>query len=80
MNSFLISSFTKFVLDSVLAFKKKHKMGRFAEKDGDAEKAELEEEERQAKLAGEMKVGDRCEVRVAHSAEAKRGTIMFIGE
>ena len=80
MNSFLISSFTKFVLDSVLAFKKKHKMGRFAEKDGDAEKAELEEEERQAKLVGEMKVGDRCEVRVAHSAEAKRGTIMFIGE
>jgi tubulin-folding cofactor B len=66
--------------DSVLAFKKKQKMGRFAEKDEEAEKAALEEEERQAKLAEEMKVGDRCEVRLAKDSEAKRGTVMFVGK
>ena len=55
-------------------------MGRFAEKDEEAEKAALEEEERQAKLSEGMKVGDRCEVRLAKDSEAKRGTVMFVGE
>ena len=66
--------------DSVYAWKKRNKLGQFAEKDVEAEKAQQEEERRQKELAGGMKVGDRCEVRVKEGAETKRGTVMFVGE
>ena len=66
--------------DSVYAWKKRNKLGQFAEKDAEAEKAQAEEEERQKELAGGMKVGDRCEVRAKEGADAKRGTVMFVGE
>lgn len=67
-------------VDSVYAWKKRNKLGQFAEKDAEAEKAQQEEERRQKELAGGMKVGDRCEVRVKEGAETKKGTIMFVGE
>ena len=66
--------------DSVYAWKKRNKLGQFAEKDAAAEKAQEEEERRQKELAGGMKVGDRCEVQVKEGAGTKRGTVMFVGE
>lgn len=67
-------------VDSVHAWKKRGNLGQFAEKDAEAEKAQAEEERRQKELAGGMKVEDRCEVRVKEGADAKRGTVMFVGE
>lgn len=66
--------------DSVYAWKKRNKLGQFAEKDPAAEKAQEDEERRQKELASGMKVGDRCEVQVKEGAETKRGAVMFVGE
>lgn len=62
--------------DSVLAFKKKHKMGRFADdyEEQMAAKEKAEEEE-----ASKITVGSRCEVTVK-SAGARRGVVRFVGK
>ncbi|XP_002741744.1 tubulin-folding cofactor B-like [Saccoglossus kowalevskii] len=69
--------------DSVLAFKKKMKMGQFAEVD-EEEKARLEKEaqeklENEKKLADQIKVGSRCEVNNPKNPPVKRGTVMYVG-
>eukprot|EP00731_Ephydatia_muelleri_P027709 Em0019g582a len=65
--------------DTVMAFKKQLKLGRFAEKD-DATKEEEEEKERQDKMEAEaITIGSRCEVLLPQEAP-KRGTVMFVGK
>ncbi|KAL7056894.1 hypothetical protein AAHC03_019400 [Spirometra sp. Aus1] len=68
--------------DTVLAWKKRNKIGKF--KELDPEEARKAEEKRLATEAAEkaliekMKVGDRCEVRIPQQP-TKRGEIMFLG-
>lgn len=65
--------------DSVQAFKKRMKLGRFADKDptAEAEAAAKLEEERVATEA--IVIGTRCEV-TGGGGMAKRGVVMFTGE
>lgn len=57
---------------SVLAFKKLHKLGRFA--DG-ADAAAEEKEEQYGDVAATIKVGDRCLVR-----STNKGTVAYVGK
>lgn len=63
-------------VDSLLAFKKRMKVGRFSEKDPKVETA-LDDDERA--FAEAVSLGSRCEVTIP-GALPKRGTVMFIGE
>ncbi len=55
------------------------KVGRFAEKDPEAEAAAKEEEKLERAAAEAIAVGSRCEVALPGAAP-KRGTVMFVGE
>ncbi|KAK6978149.1 CAP-Gly domain-containing protein [Favolaschia claudopus] len=55
--------------DTVLAYKQRHKVGRFAPKD--------ETEKPQAEV--NIDVGSRCEVESAEPGLSKRGTVRFVG-
>lgn len=61
------------VLDTVLAFKQRHKIGRFAEKD--AEDAAPSKPLPQVNI----EVGARCEVESNEEGFKKRGTVRFVG-
>ena len=61
--------------DSALAFKKRMKLGQFADRSAASEEAG----EREKEMAEAITVGSRCEVTVGQTA-AKRGTVMFVGE
>ena len=63
------------IADSVQAFKRRMKLGRFAEKDSKAG-ADPEAEEREADA---IPVGSRCEISLPEYAPRK-GTVMFVGE
>lgn len=65
-------------LDSVQAFKKRMKLGQYAEKDEAAIAEEKEKEEEEKKEADAIPVGSRCEVTLP-KAMPKRGTVMFVG-
>ena len=65
--------------DSVLAFKKRMKLGQFAERDPAAEEEARAREEAEKREAEAIPVGSRCEVTLPGTT-AKRGTIMFVGE
>ena len=67
------------IIDSVLAFKKRMKLGQFAEKDPAAEDKAKAREEAEKREAEAIAVGSRCEVTLPE-ATAKRGTVMFVGE
>lgn len=67
--------------DTVLAFKKRNKLGRFNEE----RMARLETDQDQkdvaeAEAVAAMHTGDRCEVRTKEADFPRRGTIMFIGK
>lgn len=68
--------------DSVAAFKRRNKLGRFGEVDPAAAKAAEEEAAQKAAeeemLAANMTVGSRCEVAVP-KAPARRGSVAFNG-
>lgn len=56
--------------DSLLAFKKQHKLGRFSDNQKDKE-MQID--------SNEVKVGDRCEVCVRGNIP-RRGTVLYVGE
>ncbi|CAG8446928.1 2226_t:CDS:10 [Ambispora leptoticha] len=65
--------------DSVLAFKQRNKLGRFADSQSSTSDASLTFEEE----AKNIKVGDRCEVDFSESGEdgfKKRGIVRYVGE
>ncbi|XP_022087652.1 tubulin-folding cofactor B-like [Acanthaster planci] len=70
--------------DSVLAFKKKHKIGQFKEVDPEeaSKQAALKEakEAEEERIAGAIEVGARCEVNMPSAPPVKRGTVMFVGK
>ncbi|GLB41586.1 putative CAP_GLY [Lyophyllum shimeji] len=57
--------------DTVLAFKQRNKMGRFAPKD--------EAATAQPELPTDITVGSRCEVESTEPGLSKRGTVRFVG-
>lgn len=61
-----------FEIDTVLAYKQRNKIGRFAEKDS-------EEEIAQSYPQANIPVGARCEVETAEEGLHKRGTVRFVG-
>ncbi|KIP02302.1 hypothetical protein PHLGIDRAFT_96132 [Phlebiopsis gigantea 11061_1 CR5-6] len=56
--------------DTVLAYKQRHKIGRFAEKD---------QPEQHASPEISIPVGSRCEVETTEEGFHKRGTVRFVG-
>ena len=59
--------------DTVLAYKQRNKVGRFAEKEDSAE-AEVAPE------SVNIPVGSRCEIESLEPGLSKRGTVRFVGE
>lgn len=64
-------------LDSVLAFKKRMKLGRFANKDPEALAQAAAQEESEKLLSESISIGARCQV--TFGAQPKRGVVMFVG-
>ena len=63
--------------NSVRAFKKRNKMGRFADVD-QAEVDRLAEEF--SEEASKIKLEDRCEVEISEGGMKKRGKVAFVGK
>jgi len=59
--------------DSVLAYKQRNKVGRFAPE------IDLEEKERETTTAADILVGSRCQVASTEAGLDKRGTVRFSG-
>lgn len=57
--------------DSVLVYKQRHKVGRFAPKD---------EQVKESTSSVDIPVGSRCEVESLEPGLSKRGTVRFVGE
>jgi tubulin-folding cofactor B len=60
------------LLDSVLAYKQQHKVGRFADKPPAKEDI--------TPMNVDIPVGSRCEVESLEPGLKKRGTVRFVGE
>lgn len=56
-------------IDTVLAFKQRNKVGRFAQKDATPE----------AEEAVDILVGSRCEIESTEPGLSKRGTVRYVG-
>ena len=65
--------------DSVLAFKKRMKLGQFAERDPTAIAEAAARDEAEKMAAEAVPVGSRCEVALPGTVP-KRGTVMFVGK
>lgn len=61
-----------FTIDTVLAYKQRNKVGRFAEKDA----TQVERPEQPVNIL----VGSRCEVESLEAGLNKRGTVRFVGQ
>lgn len=66
-----VSILTTMHADSVLAYKQRHKVGRFAPQ---------EEKPAPAIPTVEIPVGSRCEVQSSEPGLSKRGTVRFYGQ
>ncbi len=68
--------------DSVLAFKKRMKLGRFTDGDpaaqAEAQAREAAKEQQEKEEAEAIPIGGRCEVALP-ATTAKRGTVVFVG-
>ena len=64
----------QFAIDTVLAYKQRNKVGRFAEKDV----TQVERSERLEPV--NIHVGSRCEVESLEAGFNKRGTVRFVGD
>jgi tubulin-folding cofactor B len=60
------------IIDSVLAYKRLHKVGRFAPQD--------EAKDEKSKIPDNITVGARCEVESTEEGFHKRGTVRYVGE
>jgi tubulin-folding cofactor B len=60
-------------IDSVLAYKQRHKVGRFAD-------IPPAKEEELASMHVDIPVGSRCEVESLEPGLKKRGTVRFVGD
>jgi tubulin-folding cofactor B len=60
-----------FIADSVLAYKKLHKVGRFAPKE--------ETLSTPAEVPVNIPLGSRCEIESSEESLHKRGTVRFVG-
>jgi len=60
--------------DTVLVFKQRNKLGRFA-KDGEGQQSQAA-----APMEVDLKIGSRCEVDSGDGTFSKRGTVRFVGE
>ncbi len=78
-HSYLLVAPARTHTDSVQAFKKRMKLGRFTDKDPAAEAEAAAQLEEERLLAEGIVVGSRCEVSVV-GGMARRGTVMFTGE
>jgi hypothetical protein len=69
------------IIDSVLAFKQRNKLGRFADvaSVSSAGSAGLDEEASREE-ANKIHVGDRCQVDVSGGGYFKRGVVRFVGK
>ncbi|KDQ61919.1 hypothetical protein JAAARDRAFT_123826 [Jaapia argillacea MUCL 33604] len=62
--------------DSVLAYKQRHQLGRFAPKDATTKP----EAETPPEVINSIKVGSRCQVESSEEDLHKRGTVRYVGE
>ncbi|KAJ8683039.1 hypothetical protein QAD02_018831 [Eretmocerus hayati] len=66
--------------DTVAAFLKEHKLGKYNEEEAKKrEEEKLKEREKEEKLISSMKIDDRCEVTVPGNPK-RRATIKYIGQ
>jgi tubulin-specific chaperone B len=64
---------TENLVDTVLAYKQRNKMGRFAESQG------KQEEPTKPSQPVDISVGSRCEIESLEQGLSKRGTVRFVG-
>ncbi|CAG8559623.1 7448_t:CDS:2 [Ambispora gerdemannii] len=79
VDNYMTLKLTLWILDSVLAFKQRNKLGRFADSQSSTSDASYTFEEE----AKNIKVGDRCEVDFGESGEdgfKRRGVVRYVGE
>ena len=65
-------------LDTVLAFKKRNKLGRFADKDPEKDEKKAEEMKKEEQEAKSITVGSRCQV-TKPGVPPRKGRVMFVG-
>ena len=70
---------TSVAIDSLLAFKRRMKLGRFSEADPEAEQQAAAKEEQEKAEAEAVPIGARCEVTLPGTMP-RRGTVMFVGK
>ena len=64
--------------DSVLAFKKRNRLGRFADKDQEEEKKKEEAQQKEEEQAKAITIGSRCLV-TRSGVTVRKGVVRFVG-
>ena len=64
--------------DSVLAFKKRNKLGRFGDKDPQEQEKKEEMQRKEEEKAKSISVGSRCQV-TRSGVPARKGVVRFVG-
>lgn len=76
--TFIFSELHNFT-DSLLAFKKRNKLGRFGDKDPGAQEKKEEEQWKQEEKANTITVGSRCLV-TRPGVPTRKGVVRFVGK